>query len=304
MSGKGDSSHRLRRIDAPAKAAFLAGLRRGERREDAAEAAGFSLMGFYGARGRDPAFKAGWTEALATSAAAERRVRAYSERGAPGACPGMMEPPDEAMAPSCRGEVRIAAANRRFYQRRRRRNVRFDAAAQAAFLAHFAATCDTRAAAAQAGVSESTVHLHRRSDPAFAEAYAQALAQGYVLLEAEAVRQRLAAQAKLRAAVETADAPLLFRGRGTAEGGGGATLSDPAPCPTCGQGPDSGAEFDRIMKLLARHDRKPRRVDSRFKPGGRRHRWTFDEAITALDRRLRALGARTSGPAGEEEEAD
>ena len=55
------------------------------------------------------------------------------------------------------------------------------------------------------------------------------------------------------------------------------------------------------MKLLARHDRKPRRVDSRFKPGGRRHRWTFDEAITALDRRLRALGARTSGPAGEEE---
>jgi hypothetical protein len=76
MSGKDDSRGGQRFIDGAAKATFLAALRRGERREDAAIAAGFSLMGFYGARNRDPAFKADWTDALATSAAAERRVRA------------------------------------------------------------------------------------------------------------------------------------------------------------------------------------------------------------------------------------
>ncbi|HEV7660163.1 MAG TPA: hypothetical protein VGO55_09990 [Allosphingosinicella sp.] len=68
MSGKEDSRAPQRFIDAAAKAAFLASLRRGERREDAAAAAGFSIMGFYGARRRDPVFKAEWTEALATSA--------------------------------------------------------------------------------------------------------------------------------------------------------------------------------------------------------------------------------------------
>lgn len=114
MSGKDDSRRPQRLIDAAAKAAFLAGLRRGESREDAAFAAGFSLMGFYGARSRDPAFKAAWTEALAASAAAERRTGAYAERD------GRLE----------RGELRICGANRRRYQRRWRRNVRFTAERQ------------------------------------------------------------------------------------------------------------------------------------------------------------------------------
>jgi hypothetical protein len=50
------------------------------------------------------------------------------------------------------------------------------------------------------------------------------------------------------------------------------------------------------MKLLARWDRRPRRPDSRFKPGGRRQRWTFEDAIALLDKKLRALGLRTSAP--------
>jgi hypothetical protein len=273
MSRNGDSRGPRRRIDEAAKAEFLAGLRRGESREDAALAAGFSLMGFYGARSRDRAFKAGWTEALVASAAAERRVRAYAERGERGE----------------RGEIRIASANRRLYQRRRRRNVRFDAAAQAVFLTHFAATGDTKASAEAAGVSESTVHLHRRTDPAFAEAYAQALADAYVRLEAEALRRRLEAQAKLRAAIEAA-CPERSRGAG------GVLPPALAPCPHCGQRADEGAEFDRAMKLLARWDRKPRRPDSRFTPGGRRRRRTFDEAIVLLERKLRALGVRIPAP--------
>lgn len=281
MSGKDDSRGPQRRIDAAAKHAFLAGLGRGERREDAAAAAGFSLTGFYGARGRDPAFKAGWTEALAASAAAERRVRAYATRGERGE----------------RGEVRIASANRRVYQRRRRRNVRFDAAAQAIYLAFFAATGDTKASAAAAGVSESTVHLHRRTDPAFAEAHREALAEAYVRLEAEALRLRLAAQAKLRAAIEAADDPPRHgeRERRARRGGGGGSEPKLA-CPECGRTADEDAEFDRVMKLLARWDRKPRRVERGFKPGGRRQRWTFEEAIALLDRKMRALGLRTSPP--------
>ena len=242
MSRNGDSRAPQRRIDEAAKASFLAGLRRGERREDAAAAAGFSLMGFYGARWRDPAFKAEWTEALAASAAAERRPRPAREKG----------------------EIRIAAANRRLYQRRRRRNVRFTAERQAVFLAHFAVSGDTKASAEVAGVSESTVHLHRRMDPAFAEAYAQALAEAYVRLEAESLRLRLEAQKKLRAAIEAA--------------GPAAPVAE------------TDEEFDRIMKLLARWDRKPRGPDTRFKPGGRRHAWTFEEAIALLEKKMRALG--------------
>lgn len=257
MSGNGDSRGRQRRIDEAAKAEFLAGLRRGESREDAAFAAGFSLTGFYGARSRDPAFRAGWTEALAASAAAERRIRAYAARG----------------ERAERGEVRIASANRRVYQRRRRRNVRFDAKAREAYLAHFAMTGDTRASAEAAGVHESTVTLHRRNDRAFAEAHDAALAGAYAWLEAEALRLRLAAQKRLRAAIEAAGDTMPRR------------LAD-----------ETGVEFDRIMKLLARWDRKPRRPDSRFKEGGRRQRWTFDEAIVLLDRKLRALGLRRTGP--------
>lgn len=260
MAGKGATKGGQRHIGAAAKAKFLAALRRGARREEAAFAAGFSLMGFYGARGRDPAFKAAWAKALAASAAAERRVRAYAARGQRG-----------------EGEVRIATANRRIYQRRRRRNVRFDAAAQAVYLAHFAANCDTRAAAAAAGVHESTVRLHRRMDPAFAEAHAEALAQGYVRLEAEALRRRIAAQRKLNAAIAAAG-PVL----------------PPA------LDAEEGAEFDRVMRLLARWDRKPRRVERGFTPGGRRHRWTFDEAMALLAKKMRAMGLRpTPPPAGD-----
>ena len=58
------------------------------------------------------------------------------------------------------------------------------------------------------------------------------------------------------------------------------------------------------MKLLARWDRKPRRVDSRFKEGGRRQRWTFEEAIVLLDKKLRALGLRTSAPTPDIEGGD
>ncbi|MFL6844285.1 MAG: hypothetical protein ACJ8ER_05330 [Allosphingosinicella sp.] len=249
------------RIDSAAKAKFLDALGRGARLADAADEAGFSLTGFYGARRRDPAFAGAWVEALAGCAAEERRARAYAERGTE------------------RGEVRIASANRRFYQRRRRRNVRFDAARREIYLAHLAAHCDSKAAAEAAGVHPSTVTLHRRTDPAFAEAHQAALEEGYTFLEAEAVRQRLAARDRLRALIDAA--------------------GDVPPGPLLAE---QGAEFDRIMKLLARYDRKPRRPEARFKEGGRRQPWTFERAIVALDKALDAFAVRRGlRPPGEEE---
>ncbi len=259
MTHGSNSSQRL--IDSAAKTSFLEALRSGARREDAADEAGFSLTGFYGARRRDPAFKGAWEEALAATPAKERRAAAYVERGA---CPERS-----------RGEIRIAGANRRFFQRRRRRHVRFDARAREAFLTHFAANCDSRAAAAAAGVCVSTVTLHCRTDRTFAAAFEEALQEGYVRLSAEALRQRLAAQQSLRAAIDAAGAT--------------ARLLD-----------EEGAEFDRIMKLLARYDRKPRRAERGFAPGGRRQRWTFEMAIEELARHLRAMGVHIPRPKAEE----
>lgn len=235
-----DSGGTRRRIDAAAKAAFLKALRGGLRREDAAEAAGFSLMAFYGERRRDPGFAVAWRDALAQPAAADRRARAYADRG----------------------ETRIAPNNRRGLQRRRMRHVRFDAARRAVFLHHFGWSCDARDAAAEAGVSESTVFLHRRTDPAFAAEYDAALDQGYVRLEAEAVRQRLAALQAMRDVLEKeGEIP-----------------------------PGSAAEFERVMKLLDRRDRKARGPEQSASPGSPRRVWTFDAAIALLDKRLKALG--------------
>lgn len=141
------------------------------------------------------------------------------------------------------------------------------------FLAHFAWSCDLFAAAADAGVSERTVYVHLRTDAEFHALFQAALEQGYAWLEAEAVRQRLAAQRRLAAALEAAE-----------PGAEGAS-------PGAGTEAERAGEFERVMKLLARWDRKQGRA-----PAMRRHRpsaeqaWTFEEAITALEKRLKAVG--------------
>jgi hypothetical protein len=112
------------------------------------------------------------------------------------------------------------------------------------------------------GVDQSTVYKHRLRDPDFAAAFERALDQSYVLLEAEALRQRLQAQRQLREALD----------------GGG-----PPP-------PETVAEFDKVMKLLARWDRGGGRRGARSVAPDRRRAWTFAEAIEALESKLRHLG--------------
>lgn len=171
----------------------------------------------------------------------------------------------------------ILPNNLRPLQRRRKRGIAFTDARKQMFLDHFAGTADVQAACEAAGIHYSTVYKHRRLDPSFASGWDEALAQAYARLEAEAVRQRLEMQR--RAAFE--------------------------PQPTG----EMATEFERIMKLLARWDRRSGPPSARQIGPGRERRWSFDEAIVALDAKLRALGARhgidaepIALPAPEEEE--
>lgn len=216
------------RIDAEVKDAFLAAVRRGLRLEDAAAEAGCSLPGLYGARRRDRVFAAAWRDALEQSAFDERR---------------------------------IAPNNKRRLQRRKMRHVRFTDKRRAIFLSYFAGTCDAVAAAEAAGVDDTTVYKHRIRDAAFAAAFQEALEQGYVRLEAEALRQRVEAQRRIR------EAP----GKGVLPTG------------------EVAVEFERVMKLLDRWDRRNGRVGPRTVAPARRETWTFDEAIDALHKRLQSL---------------
>ncbi|HEY0413767.1 MAG TPA: hypothetical protein VGD66_11545 [Allosphingosinicella sp.] len=167
-------------------------------------------------------------------------------------------PPEEGGA-----TVRIAPQGHRPLQRRRMSWVKFNESRQLIFLDHFAATADAGAAAAKAGVSIATVNAHRRRNPEFAAAWDEALAHAVALLEAEAVRQRLDAQRRLTENLN----------------------------PTG----EMTQEFERVIKLLARWDRKGGGFGPRPRPPVESQAWTFDDAIAALDKRLRALGLRKTG---------
>ena len=163
-------------------------------------------------------------------------------------------------APALGPDEVIAPNANRLLQRRRMRRRRFDDSRKRLYLDHFAGTADSHAAAEAAGVCHSTIVAHRLKDPAFAAAEGEALAVAYAALEIEALRQRLEAQRRLREGLS----------------------------PTG----EISKEFERVMQLLARYDRRGGAVGLRRVAPGRERRWSFDEAIVELDRRLRALGVR------------
>lgn len=251
MAGKRKKQGRPPIIDAAAKVAMLAALREGRRLDEVAAFYGVTLQAFYSARRRDPVFAAAWADAHSISAAAERGV-------------GLHLPADGAV-----GEERIASNNRRLLQRRKMRHVRFDEKRKGVFLAAFARSCDLLAAAAAAGVCERTVYYHLRRDPVFAEAFQAALEEGYSRLDAETLRLRLEAQARLRRAMEEAEA-----------------AGEPLPLA------EEGVEFDRAMKLLARWERRNGRLGRREVAPERRRVWTFEESIAELDRKLDVFAMR------------
>lgn len=244
MDDKSESPGR-RLIDAAVKAQFLSALRDGATREAAAAACGFPLASLYNARGRDPLFHFAWQWA--------RDLAAIDQRGG------------ELALRTPEGErIRVAPGNRRLLQRRRMSWLRFTERRQQIYLDHFAGSADAEAAAAAAGVTSETVRKHCRKHPEFAALRDEALRFAYAKLEAEAVRQRLEAQGRLRENLE----------------------------PTG----EMAQEFERVMKLLARYDRRDGRVGPREIGHGRQQRWTFEEAMVALDKKLRSLGLRHGIP--------
>lgn len=228
MDGSGTKGARRRggpgrRVDALAMGQFIQALRRGASVEDAAKAAGFGASSFYRKRRADPEFAAIWAEAMEASDA-----------------PRLIKP-----------------GNGRRLQLRKTRKLRFTAAKKDVFLAHFAGTCDLAAAAEAAGVCVDTVRSHRRKDPEFNADCDSALEQGYKHLEEEAVRERLAAQERLKAGIAPAG--------------------------------EASAEFDRQMKLLSQWRRRDGRLGPMARSREALKRWSFDEAMKALEKRLKAL---------------
>lgn len=212
-----------------AKGVFLTEMRRGARQVDAAKAAGFSRSAFWRLRDRDPGFAASFAEAVSVSSGPR-----YVSRGAG-----------------------------RPLQLRRNRRVSFTDARKELFLDHFAGTGNLAEAAERAGICESTVFKHLRSDEAFLARFRDALKLCHLRLEAYLAERRLKGQERLKQ-VEP--------------------KGEPEP------------EFDRAMALLQRWDRRDGSVGRRARGHGHIHRWTFDDAIKLLARRLQAMEPRTGLP--------
>lgn len=253
MSESTNEEVRPRGIDAATRAMFLSAVREGAPLEAAAKPTGFTLSGFYSVRARKPDFKLAWEWALELSAADERAAR-----GAAAATEGQ--------------ETFILPNNKRPLQRRRMRHFRFTPRRQQLFLAHFAGSLDTKAAAEAAKIDATTVYKCLQRDPDFAAAYRETIEVTVPRLEAEALRQRLEAQRRLSEEV-------------VPEG-------------------EMAQEFERLLKLLQRWDRKNGRAGPREVSSGRAQRWDFDEAIEAIARKLRAIGIPVRDAPDEEEDGE
>jgi hypothetical protein len=232
-----------RRIDTAAKVRFLKGVRAGQSRDEAAAGTGFCWRAFYQVRRRDPIYEFAWLMAMELSEMEKLEAVRAAERLDALAEDGVIE-----------------GQNRRLLQRKARRGFKFDERRRQIFLDHFAGTADEHAAAKAAGVAYVTVRATIRRDPGFAALRDEALQVAYAVLEAEAVRQRLEAQQRLRDNLEPKG--------------------------------ELAQEFERVMKLLARYDRKDGRIASREHMASPTRTWSFEDSIKALDKALDSLGAR------------
>lgn len=150
----------------------------------------------------------------------------------------------------------IGGGNRRALQLRRNRCIRFTPERQDIFLSWFAATGNLDESADKAGVCVRTVGHHRNNNPEFERRLQEALGHAYLKLDSELLAGRLEAQRRL-------------------------LEIDPTD--------EAGPEFDRALKLLQRWDR--------IGSGGARapgrsaqNRWSFEDAVTLLEKKLRNMG--------------
>jgi len=151
----------------------------------------------------------------------------------------------------------------------------FDEAAKSEFLEWFAATCNASLAARKCGFHYRTVLRHWREDEAFGERCEAALKMAYPRLEELALR---AAEEALKRAL------------------GEKIAGDRAPPPE-----HFRMDPTTALQLLREHRRHLAGLaggsGARAKPGRPPKRWTFEEAMAALDKKLRSLGLRHGIPA-------
>lgn len=138
-----------------------------------------------------------------------------------------------------------------------RKWVRWTQRMKADFLDELAATCNVLASAAAVGVTASSIYALRRRDDAFAEAWQEALAQGYQMLETQLVGHALA--------------------------GGGATLrnGDPTRAPI---------DVELALKLMSDH--RGQAIRDRPVGGPRAKVATRADTNAAIIKKLKALEAR------------
>jgi hypothetical protein len=138
------------------------------------------------------------------------------------------------------------------------RRLRFGAGRRRRFLASFEWSCNLLWAGEEAGVHPATVYRHIARDAGFERDCRAALGRGVARLEEEHAAERAARTARW------ASHEIV-----------------PTGTPT--------ADFDEAMKLLARWDRPDGTIGPRRVRHGRMKRWSFDDAIALLAKRLRAL---------------
>jgi hypothetical protein len=138
------------------------------------------------------------------------------------------------------------------------RRLRFAVARRRRFLGAFEGSCNILHSCAQAGVHPATVYRHIGRDTGFEAACRKALARGVARLARELAAERAgrARRWSLHEIVPTGE-------------------------PT--------RDFDEVMKLLAQWDRPDGSIGPRRVRHGRMRRWSFDEAIALLAKRLRAM---------------
>ena len=139
-----------------------------------------------------------------------------------------------------------------------RKWVRWTARMRASFLDHLAATCNVRASADYIGVDPVSVYALRRRDTKFADAWGEALALGYEMLET-----------------------LLL---------GHALSGDDGDVLNCGAETRSGpVSVDLALRLLTMH----RNAEGKPKRGGPKRQFaTRDETDAVLMKKLAAIEAR------------
>jgi hypothetical protein len=165
-------------------------------------------------------------------------------------------------AEASRGWVAKARPGRPLRAVRTKRRVRFDGAARQSYLAVLALTCNSDEAARQAGFHPSTVRRHLRRDPALAAAARAALERGHERLEQLLAAERAKAGARMEEVLDSA-------------------FDLVAP----------PADEDRLERILSGYARPDGRIAPRsVSAPKRRRKWSFDEAIALLERRLRWMG--------------